>query len=408
MTEDRHSYRARWLFPVDGDPIENGTVEIECGRIAAVHSRLDPYAEDLGNVALIPGLVNAHTHLEFSHLGEPIGPAHPFTGWIRALVAHRREQAAAPATSIAQGLQECLNCGVTTVGEIATSDEQWDSGKDSQPRVIVFRELLGLRPEQSAEQLRIAHGHVSRYTEKPDRIIAGLSPHAPYSVHPELFRKLIDLAKQSQLPVAMHLAETRAELELLADGTGEFAEMLRAFGVWSDDAIPRGSTPLDYLHVLVDAPRALIVHGNYLTTEELDFIAGHPQLTLVYCPRTHAYFGHSPHTWQALLSQRNDAVALGTDSRASNPDLDLWGEVLFLKRQFPQADPALLLQLATLNGAHALGLEETVGSLSTGKQADIAVVALPEAGSGSAFSLLFDSSSRVVSTMCQGRWLVRL
>jgi cytosine/adenosine deaminase-related metal-dependent hydrolase len=206
----------------------------------------------------------------------------------------------------------------------------------------------------------------------------GLSPHAPYSVHPELFARLIDLAKAHSAPVAMHLAETRAELELLAQGRGEFVEMLTAFGVWRDGLIPRGSRPMDYLKRLAEVARALVVHGNYLDEDELEFVAIHPQMTVVYCPRTHAFFGHAPHPWRRLLD-RGASVALGTDSRASNPDLSLWNELTFLREEFPDAAPRVLLELGTIRGARALGLDGEFGTIAPGKSARLATVALPNA-----------------------------
>jgi len=405
MSSERQSYRARWLFPVDAEPIENGTIEIEEGRITAVHARLDPAARDLGNTALIPGLVNAHTHLEFSDLGRPISPSAPFTGWIRALVAHRRDRVALPGSVISQGISESVRCGVTTVGEIATTDDPYGGEGDDQPTLVVFRELIGLPRERMDGQLAIARRHLEQSAANRETVIAGLSPHAPYSVHPELFGELARLAAKYDAPLAVHLAETRAEWELLAQGTGEFFEMLKAFGAWDAGAIPRGSRPLDYIQAMQDVRRALVIHGNYLSAAELDFVAEREQFTVVYCPRTHAYFGHGNHPWRQLLKRRHDSVALGTDSRASNPDLDLWGEVQFLKQAFPDVLPSLLLRMATLNGAHALGVEADVGSLTPGKRADLAQVALGTGGAGD--SSLFASDNRVAATMRAGRWLVR-
>jgi cytosine/adenosine deaminase-related metal-dependent hydrolase len=235
-------------------------------------------------------------------------------------------------------------------------------------------------------------------------MLRGLSPHAPYSVHPDLYRELIQLAVDHSAPVAVHLAETQAELELLASGAGPLVELLRNFGAWRSDAIPRGSRTLDYLQPLADVSRGLVVHGNYLSDADIDFLAEHKNLTVVYCPRTHAYFGHAAHPWRRLLA-RGVNVAIGTDSRASNPDLSLWHELRFLVEQFPDADRREILELGTQRGARALGLDAEVGTLTPGKSADLAVVALPAKEAADPAALLFDARSRVTAALAAGRVL---
>lgn len=395
------SLRARWIIPVDAPPLENGVVEISDGRIVAVHNRDAPRAADLGNVALIPGLVNAHVHLEFSDLAEPVQPATPFTAWIRALVAHRR---AAPPTDglIRRGLEESTSSGVTTLGEIATSDDALPAFRAAGGHGIVFREILALQPHRADEQIAIAQRHLQSVSQGSEaRVIAGISPHAPYSVHPDLYQRLVALAATHKAPLAIHLAETRAELELLEHGTGDFVAMLQSFGVWSDGLIPRGSRPMDYLRPLADAPRALVIHGNYLAEDELDFLARHPQLALVYCPRTHHYFQHPPHPWRRLL-ERGGAVALGTDGRGSNPDLSLWRELQFLRRTTPDVPPATLLGLGTLRGARALGLEKELGSLTPGKAADLAAIAFPNDSAADPYACLLQGGTHPVAAWRSG------
>ena len=395
---ERQAYRARWVFPGDGPPLERGVIEIEAGRITAVHDRADSAARDLGDVAIVPGLVNAHTHLEFSDLSQPIAPALPFTEWIRALVANRRNRDTST-SGVAAGKREAERTGTTVLGEIASLG--WDPAEFSPPgtRFVVFQEILGLAAAQHDPQLALAHEHLQQ--PQRDRLVYGLSPHAPYSVRPPLYAALVQLAVKHQCPLAVHLAETRAELELLGSGNGEFVDMLREFGVWDPTAIPNGSRPLDYLRPLRDIKHALAIHGNYLDNEEIAFLAAHPNITVVYCPRTHAYFGHEPHPWQRML-QAGVSVAIGTDSRGSNPDLNLWRELQYLRRTFPNFEPAELLALGTLNGARALGLDGEIGTLTPGKSADMAVVAL-----NSAAGKLFAPETEVTATMCGGAWITR-
>ncbi len=365
-------FRARWIFPVASAPLENGVLEVTDGVISAVHHLAEPDAIELGNVAILPGLVNAHTHLEFSDLTAPLTPEEPFTDWIRELVAHRRLRTVEPKTIIAKGFGEAIASETRCLGEIAT--EGWSPdvfAENPKCQTVVFRELIGLLPEQIAEQVSLAKTHLgSALAKEQPWLTRGLSPHAPYSVHPQLFQKLVSLCREHNAPLAMHLAETRAELELLSRSQGELVEMLKAFGVWREGVIAPGSRILDYLKPMADLNRGLVVHGNYLNDQDIAFLSRHPNLSVVYCPRTHAFFGHrlEDHPWPRLLDA-NVRVALGTDSRASNPDLNLWNEVRFLRKHYPKIPPAQWLKWATQNGALALdGPETTHGTLEPGKQ----------------------------------------
>jgi cytosine/adenosine deaminase-related metal-dependent hydrolase len=237
----------------------------------------------------------------------------------------------------------------------------------------VFLETIGLAAEQQAARLAEASAHLTSARSQPALAghampTVGLSPHAPYTVSWELFTELVRLAARHGAPVAMHLAETAAERELLAANSGPLREFLEAAGVWREAAFPRGATPLDYLRVLATVPRALVIHGNDLQTEEIEFLAARrARMTVVYCPRTHAYFQHPPHPIQKLLSA-GVQVAIGTDSRASNPDLSLWEELRFLVHANLLA-PQAALHAGTLAGASALGVQHDYGSLEVGKLA---------------------------------------
>ena len=396
--------RARWVFPVDQPVIEDGVVEIQGDRISGLRSGPCPDAVDLGDVAIVPGLINAHTHLEFSHLTQPLQPPDPFEEWIRSVVDERRQRQRPVEAIVRDGLNESARSGTTLVGEIATSSASADCIDESTPRAVVFREVLGL-DESTIEQRRT---DVERHLGDSDGdAVRGLSPHAPYSVHSELFQWTLDRARRAGAPVAMHLAETRGERELLERGTGPLAEMLRRFGLWQEGLFGDGDF-MDYLKPLAELDRALIVHGNYLDAGEIEFLAAHPQLSVVFCPRTHAYFRHDAHPWRSLLDA-GVLVALGTDSRASNPDLNLWREVQFLRRSAPDVSDEVLLQTATINGAKALGLDSECGSLTPGKWADLAVVDVADVRSSLSVSSagrgLLEQGRRVVATMRGGRWL---
>jgi cytosine/adenosine deaminase-related metal-dependent hydrolase len=199
---------------------------------------------------------------------------------------------------------------------------------------------------------------------------------------------------------AMHLAESSEELELLRSASGPFAELLKELGVWTPDAFEPGRRPLDYLRLLSRAPRALVVHGNYLDDEELCYLAEHrARMALVYCPRTHAYFGHAPYPLAKAL-ELGARVALGTDSRASNPDLDLLAEMRLVAQTHPDIPLPDVLRLGTQAGAEALG-RELIGTLREGNLANLVAVELP-ARDDDPHELLLRAAGRARQTWYRG------
>jgi len=399
---------ARWIFPVDQPPIERGLVEIVDGIISAVEPFIgqpDSESVDLGNVAIIPGLVNVHTHLEFSSLESPIEPALPFTDWIGRLLAHRRERSGSLNEYIKAGIHEAATAGSTLIGDIVTGDWSSDCVPDDGPSIVAFRELIGLLPAQVAPQLELAKQHITdcRAADGAGQggLVPAISPHAPYSVCPDLFHKLGDLALAENVPLCIHLAETQAELELLRSGTGEFFEMLTRFDLWRDGTIPKGTRPMDYLRPLAELPHAMIAHGNYLADDEIDFLAAHPNIATVFCPRTHAFFGHVDHPWERLLDARA-TVCIGTDGRSSNPDYSLWSELQFLAQQTENKRLPQILDAGTRQGAIALGQENETGTITTGKRADLTLISLDESTTTDPWAALFASTTRPVSTFVAG------
>jgi cytosine/adenosine deaminase-related metal-dependent hydrolase len=189
----------------------------------------------------------------------------------------------------------------------------------------------------------------------------------------------------------MHLAESREELLLLASHAGPMVEALEALAAWYPEAVPRGSRPLDYLNLLAGARRALLIHGNYLDDDEIAFLAANRErMSVVYCPRTHAYFGHEPYPLATMLAG-GVRVAVGTDSRASNPDLNLLAELRQAARQHPDVPPEDVLKMGTVWGAEALGLEERFGSITPGKSGRLAVVRIEGAGGSPLEAVLLGS-----------------
>jgi cytosine/adenosine deaminase-related metal-dependent hydrolase len=389
--------RARWIFPVAGPPVSGGAVEVgPQGRVLCSHRRPPSGAHDLGDVALIPGLINAHTHLEFSDLTQPLQPAEPFSHWLRALVAYRRARGDAEG-AIRAGLAESERRGTIAVGDIDTRGKPGQYSVATSTQVVAFRELLGLDAATVALQIGTAAEFLAHSgAQEMPGLVGALSPHAPYTVHPRLLDEVISLATKWRCPVAMHLAETRAELECLASGTGELVELLTEAGIWQGALYPPGTRPLDFLRRLEPLPRVVIAHGNYLVDEELDFLGRRPNFAVAFCPRTHAFFGHKDHPWRQLAA-RGGRVAIGTDGRCSNPDLSIWSELQFLSSQFPEASAAELLRMGTVNGAIALGLEDKLGTIEPGKSPGLAVIRLGRVGTGEPYEELFHENSEVVN-----------
>lgn len=384
--------RARWVFPVERAPIQDGVVTIDYGRITEVGKHTCSTAvEDLGEVALLPGFVNAHTHLEFSHLRNPLGQSGmPLVEWIRLVIAERGRTNTDPSASIQLGLRESLACGITTLGDIATS--AWGGTRWPTPDRLAFLEVIGFSRARATSALAALIEKIDAATEpllaagasSTQNAISvltgnamGISPHAPYTVSPDLLNRLVEVASRRGMPLAMHVAESRDELALLECGGGPFRELLEERSMWDPDVIPPNSRPGDYLQRLAAASRSLVIHGNYLTCDELAFVGeNRDRMTLVYCPRTHAYFGHDRYPLESAFHQ-GVRIALGTDSLASNPDLNLLAEMAQLSTTFPQVDPFDTLQMGTLAGAEALGCADAVGSISPGKLANLVAVPLP-------------------------------
>ncbi len=390
--------QARLVYPVTSPVLVDGIITIDGSQIVAVgENQSGRPAHDLGHVAIVPGLVNAHTHLEFSQLAEPLGqPGILLPDWIRLVLANR----ATPidrAQAIRDGIQQCLAHGTTTVGEIAQPAWPQQAWANASLDAILFLELIGLAADRVTGLRQLASEHLNSLKPTTKRF-AGLSPHAPYSVHPDLVGDF-----DNRVPIAMHLAESQEELELLALGTGPLAQLLVDLGLDWQTTLQPGTRPLDYLQRLATAHRALVVHGNYLTDDELTFVAAHRDvMSLVYCPRTHQFFQHSPYPL-AKARAGGINVALGTDSLASSPNLSLWAEMQTVAVEHPTVPADEVLKMGTLNGARALGCEQTVGSLDVGKLANLAIVHIPEPIVSKPEQLLTHPEAQVVATWYRGQ-----
>lgn len=374
--------RSAWMFTGDSPPRE-GLVTIADGRVIAVGENQSGGPPcDLGEVALLPPLVNVHTHLEFSDLDAPLGARGlPLPAWIGAVVGRRRAELARDdaadrrAAAIGQGLDECAARGVGLVGDIVTPPPRFDSNLDTEPArdvaangfrvdTLAFHELLSL--DESLIPTLLAP-----YVERPLDPLApgprwGLSPHAPYSTTASLVTETCQFALRRALPVAMHLAESPEELELLETGSGPFRELLERVGAWRGAELFAGRGIRWHLERLATTPKALVVHGNYLSAEDRRFVADHrDNLSIVYCPRTHDHFAHREYPLVDLLD-RGARIALGTDSRASSPDLDVLAELRCVAARRPEVAPRRLLPMITTDAAAAIGWPSSVATIGIG------------------------------------------
>jgi cytosine/adenosine deaminase-related metal-dependent hydrolase len=384
-------------------------VRIERGRVAAI-GRGDPGGPcfDLGDVVMLPGLVNAHTHLEFSHFTSPLSPAaghDGLPGWIRAVVASRRERAADSQTEAATveaavrvGLAESAAEGVTAIGEIATRITAVH-GEPSGPRLRVFREGLGVAFDVSEGVVRGVERDLDRLARRG--VPAGVSPHATYSVASSLGRDLLAIAGERRLPAAMHLAESPDEDAFAREGTGCWRDLLRDLGAWNAASPPQLLPVAEWIGRLARLPRAVVVHATFLDDAALARLARHAdRLAVAVCPRTaKSLAGMLPPI--ARLRSAGVRIAIGTDSRASSPDLSVRRECAELVGA-GIASPEEAVRMATLDAAWAIGLESTSGRIAVGRPADLAVLSM-HAPDADPFEAAIDPCNRVVATLRGGR-----
>ena len=378
---------AAWLAPMDRPVIRDGGVVFAGGTIVAVGdanalraAHPDARVEDLGDSVILPGLVNPHTHLELSHCTPAGGgeAGESFTDWIIKLADRSGRNSGVPHEQLfgdatRRGVEQCLRFGVTCVGDISQQMHiTRPILRDSPMRCVSYGELLGLAKLRRRYDELLPRA-IDR-TFESERLRVAITPHAPYTVDLPGYRECIALARQNGLPLATHLAETPHEREFLEQHAGDFRGLWNLIGQWSDGVETfRGGGPIDFADAigLLDYPRTLLAHVNYCDDRELSVLA-RGRASVVYCPRTHAFFRHPPHRWREMLSRRIN-VAVGTDSCASSPDLDIVDDLRLLHAIAPEFPVEQLWQMATTRAAKAIGMDDVAGSLTPGKAADFAV-----------------------------------
>lgn len=382
----RTRYHARWVVPVSHPPIADGTVVTEDDRIVWVGPRTDAPSggsdDDLGEAILTPGLVNAHTHLDLTMLRGALEDL-TFADWVGTLVRAKREVlTTADFTDAALlGVAEGLSAGITTFADTADNDAPFRAMRSLGARGIAFREVFGPDPAQRDASLAALDAAVRAMRSDATPLVqVGVSPHAPYSVSDALFAAVASYAVEQGLPVAVHIAESDAEDQLVKNGSGPFAERLRARGI---PVGARGATALTLLdRAGLLRAGTLLIHCVRVSTAQTAQIA-QAGCGVAHCPASNAKLGHGVAPLLDFLAA-HARVGLGTDSMASNNAMDLLAEArlasLTQRARSQRADvlPAsAALRLATLGSAEALRLEHAIGSLEAGKQADLVAFGIP-------------------------------
>jgi len=400
---------ADWVLPVCEAPIRDGAVLVEGDRVAAVGSRAALEAstpavakrEHFAGCTITPGLVNAHTHLTLTALSGVVPPA-PFHEWLPRLVSAMGpwDIADHEASGIV-GAEECLASGVTVVGDIAYGAAEVASASRAGLGGVYYWELLGMPAEQVAEQLAYLRYPTST-SEYGVRVVCGLSPHSPYTSGPELLAAVHERAAQLGVPIAIHVAESTAESTFLRDGSGPLAGVAArtAFGFEP----PRVST-VEYLARLGVLDGMTAVHCCHLQPDDYELLAQQAR-GVVTCPRSNRYLDNPPALVAPLLAA-GIAVGIGTDSSASNQDLDLMAEVRALAAAEPDLSAETLLRIATAGGARAIGVEDRFGALAAGMQADLAVFSASGEVDPVATVIVEASRATTRAVMSGGVWRVR-
>jgi aminodeoxyfutalosine deaminase len=371
---------ADWILPIADVPISRGAVTLDQGRIVSVGVRDGSEDLALGRVVVLPGLVNAHTHLELSYLHRRIPPAPSFLEWVKPMLAARAERSGGGESAILGAARDAIQLaretGTSLVGDVTNTLSAVTLLRDAQMPACVFHELLGFAGRNAEEQVAAARSAIDAVGSDDD-IRVSLAPHAPYSVAPALFGAIRrDLDEHAPLVSTVHLGESPEEVEFLRKGTGPWRALLEQLGVWNADWQAPHCSPVDYLADMGFLTGAVLaVHGVQFEGSDLDRLQA-LGITLVSCPRSNRYVGVGSPPLEAFYAMDVD-VAFGTDSLASVDDLNMFSELAEARRIAPKVPARALLRSATLTGATALGFGDAFGSIEPGKRAALIAVRVP-------------------------------
>jgi cytosine/adenosine deaminase-related metal-dependent hydrolase len=419
--------RARTVVTMDGPPIENGAVAVsgnrivDVGRFDDIKTRNAGNTVDLGEQVLLPGLINAHCHLDYTCLRGKILPQKSFTDWIQAINAEKSELSPKEyVASINQGFEEAKRFGTTAIANLTAFPELIPQ---VQPpiRTCWFVELIDIRaPERANDLVDAAIESLGR--ARPELVLSeaeggapwGLAPHALFTASSNLFRWCENISRRDNILVTTHLAESREEMEMFRHASGPLYEFIKSIGRPMDDC--GSKTPLGLFLDLIGSggspnrPRAIevnrpylswiVAHLNELTESDFELLEkSNSKFHVVHCPRSHNYFGHSPFAFDRLRSFGFN-ICLGTDSLASNESLSLFAEMRAFQKEFPSVSAEEIFQMVTVNPARALRCENALGQIRPGFGADL--IAVPCSTSTDIFEQIIECDAPVSWAMVNG------
>ena len=404
--------RARTVLPACSPPIEDGGVFVRNGRIEAVgrfrEVRRPHHDEflDLGDSILLPGLINAHCHLDYTDMVGKLSPGKSFSDWIKAIVALKAGWSYTEfARSWLNGAKMLLRSGTTTVVDIEAVPEMLSDVAASTPlRLLSCLELLSLRMRPSAKRLVDDAVEQMRSMRAP---WAGLSPHAPYSTSPELLKASATAAREHGWLLTTHVAESGDEFQMYTQGAGAMYRWLKPQRDMSDCGLGSPIQHLDRHGVL--GRNFLAVHANFLAQGDAELI-GRSRSSVVHCPRSHTFFGHPDFPFEQFERAKVN-ICLGTDSMASigksrtEPlGLDLFAEMRVMAKEFPGLTPERLLQMVTLNAAEALDRRGELGCIAPRACADL--IAIPGHNGDDPYETVLNHRGEIMASLIRGDWAI--
>jgi cytosine/adenosine deaminase-related metal-dependent hydrolase len=408
--------RARVVLPLTRPPIKDGAVLIYGNRVARVGRWKDLSGDDrdevfdLGDTVLLPGLINAHCHLDYTDMAGQFPPQKNFSDWIKLITTAKSEWNYSEfAESWLNGSRMLIRTGTTTAADFEAVPELLPEVWEATPlRMISFLEMTGVKSRrQPAAILRDALERIDALPAHRSR--ARIAPHAPYSTAPDLLRLSAAAARERGWPISIHVAESAQEFEMFAHARGAMFEWLKRNQRDMNDC-GFGSPVQQLQRNGALGQNLLAVHVNHLAAQDADRL-GRKKVSVVHCPRSHFYFKHQAFPLRELARSKVN-ICLGTDSLASvykkpsqTIELNMFAEMQTLAAAQPQLAPKNILQMATLNGARALGMSGQVGEISEGAFADM--IALPFSGKLPAiYENILNHRGNVAASLIDGQWAV--
>ncbi|MEY2509581.1 MAG: aminodeoxyfutalosine deaminase [Verrucomicrobiota bacterium] len=398
--------RAQTVVSMEGEPIDDGAVAVsgstiaDVGRFGEVRQRRSGEILDLGEQVLMPGLINGHCHLDYTMLRGAIAPQRSFSGWIQAINAEKAKLTEQDyIDSIHAGFAEARSFGTTTILNLIALPKLVAAIKEPSVRTWWFGELIDVRTPDEAE--RIAD-QAAEFLKSARRW--GLAPHAPFTASPRLYARCEEIARRENIPLTTHLAESREEMEMFRDAKGAAFDFLTEIGRPMDDC--GRETPLSlFLRTRKIDQRWILAHLNELDAGDFDLLSTASKFHIAHCPRSHTFLGHARFALERLRALGFN-ICLGTDSLASNSDLSLFAELRELLHNEPWLSPREALEMATINGAAAIGQRNSLGCIRAGAQADL--IALPLRRSADVFESIVGYDEAVSWMMVDGKITVPL